>query len=152
MKLPTPVLWPDSAVTFLLIGGKDNFRWDVGSLGSVACVFWLGTPFWLVLEGIHQENHMCFFGDTPRFWHDVAILKTVPKLLNPSSAEPTRKLVPRHLGFSFVSGVFIFLQLAFGQLPLARMPTHEDLLVENVSPLAQRVHSSTATSETSCTL
>ncbi|CAJ1421364.1 unnamed protein product [Effrenium voratum] len=26
MKLPTPVLWPDSAVTFLLIGGKDNFR------------------------------------------------------------------------------------------------------------------------------
>ena len=63
-----------------------------------------------------------------------------------------RKLVPRHLGFSFVSGVFIFLQLAFGQLPLARMPTHEDLLVENVSPLAQRVHSSTATSETSCTL
>ena len=26
MNLPTPVFWPDSAVTFLLIGGNDNFR------------------------------------------------------------------------------------------------------------------------------
>mmetsp|Transcript_21125 Transcript_21125/g.39709 ORF Transcript_21125/g.39709 Transcript_21125/m.39709 type:complete len:529 (-) Transcript_21125:156-1742(-) len=26
MKLPNPVVWPDTAVTFLLIGGQDNFR------------------------------------------------------------------------------------------------------------------------------
>ena len=26
MKLPTPVRWPESAVSFLLIGGQDNFR------------------------------------------------------------------------------------------------------------------------------
>ena len=26
MKLPTAVMWPDSQVLFLLIGGKDNFR------------------------------------------------------------------------------------------------------------------------------
>lgn len=28
MNLPSPVRWPDSAVTFLLLGGQDNFRGD----------------------------------------------------------------------------------------------------------------------------
>lgn len=28
MNLPTPVYWPDTAITFLLLGGQDNFRGD----------------------------------------------------------------------------------------------------------------------------
>ena len=57
MKLPTTVMWPDSQVLFLLIGGKDNFRQMslfASELNSPGATLALTTTFWRQGEGEHH--------------------------------------------------------------------------------------------------